>query len=418
VKRLAVLAALIALLGTGVAGASANPIVWGVNDDAGKYENGNGPFWTTLRSVGMTSDSMTLRWDESSPTGFEGNEADFLPASLEAAVAAGVSVTFDVYPRHSSALASPANVGRFAAWVAELAHAYPQVREYVVMNECNTSLFANPQYVRGQNVSAARCGAFLAATYDALKAIDPTIFVWGLGLSPRGNPVPTDGSSPRATNPVDWLRFLGQWYRSSGRAKPLMDGLDLHPYPIPQTLPFETGYPGGTSFSVVNLPRAYQAFYSAFAGTAQRTVGPGRLPVSLNEVGIQTTPAPGVAAAYDGLENAAGVAETGSEAYQSAWYTKLVDYALCDADVTKVNIFKLVDETSLTGWQSGLFYAGFVPKLSAMTFSAELARTGGACPTGEAAWFSPASAHASDGGVAMARQLAHKAVVAARGAVS
>ena len=416
-KRLAVLAALIALLGAGSAGASANRIVWGVNDDAGKYENGTGPFWTTLRSVGMTSDSMTLRWDETSPTGFEGNEADFLPASLDAAAAVGVSVTFDVYPRHSSALASPANVGRFAAWVAKLAQAYPQVREYVVMNECNTSLFANPQYVRGQNVSAARCGAFLAATYDALKAIDPTIFVWGLGLSPRGNPVPTDMSSPRATNPVDWLRFLGEWYRSSGRVKPLMDGLDLHPYPIPQTLPFETGYPGATSFSVVNLPRAYQAFYSAFAGTAQRTVGPGRLPVSLNEVGIQTTPSPEVAAAYDGLENAAGVEETGSEGYQAAWYTKLVDYALCDADVSKVNIFKLVDETSLAGWQSGLFYAGFVPKLSATAFTAELTRTGGACPTGEAAWFAPASARASDGGAALARQLARKAVVAARGAI-
>ena len=416
-KRLAVLAALIALLGTGVAGASANTIVWGVNDDAGKYENGTGPFWTTLRSVGMTSDSMTLRWDETSATGFEGNEADFLPASLDAAAAAGVNVTFDVYPRHSSALASPANVGRFAAWVAKLAEAYPQVREYVVMNECNTSLFVNPQYASGQNVSAARCGAFLAATYDALKTVDPTIFVWGLGLSPRGNPVPTDMSSPRATNPVDWLRFLGQWYRASGRVKPLMDGLDLHPYPIPQTLPFETGYPGATSFSVVNLPRAYQAFYSAFAGTPQRTVGPGRLPVSLNEVGIQTTPAPEVANAYDGLENAAGVAETGSEAYQAAWYTKLVDYALCDADVTKVNIFKLVDETSLAGWQSGLFYAGFVPKLSATTFSAELQRTGGICPTGEATWFSPASSQASDGGAALARQLARKAVVAARGAV-
>ena len=125
-KRLAVLAALIALLGTGVAGASANTIVWGVNDDAGKYENGTGPFWTTLRSVGMTSDSMTLRWDETSATGFEGNEADFLPASLDAAAAAGVDVTFDVYPRHSSALASPANVGRFAAWVAKLAEAYPR----------------------------------------------------------------------------------------------------------------------------------------------------------------------------------------------------------------------------------------------------------------------------------------------------
>ena len=72
-KRLAVLAALFALLGAGAAGASADSIVWGVNDDAGKYENGDGPFWTTLRTVGMTSDSMTLRWDETSATGFEGS---------------------------------------------------------------------------------------------------------------------------------------------------------------------------------------------------------------------------------------------------------------------------------------------------------------------------------------------------------
>ena len=105
------------------------------------------------------------------------------------------------------------------------------------------SLFVNPQYVGGKNVSAARCGAFLAAAYDALKVVDPAIFVWGLGLSPRGNPVPTDGSSPRATNPVDWLELPRPWYRASGRTAPLMDGLDLHPYPIPQSLPFETGYP-------------------------------------------------------------------------------------------------------------------------------------------------------------------------------
>lgn len=416
-KRLAVLAALFALLGVGAAGASADSIVWGVNDDAGKYEHGDGPFWTTLLTVGMTSDSMTLRWDESSATGFEGDEADFLPSALAAATAAGVSVTFDVYPRHSSALARPGNAGRFADWVAGLAKTYPQVREYVVMNECNTSLFVNPQYVNGANVSAARCGTFLAAAYDALKAVDPTVFVWGLGLSPRGNPVPTDRSSPRATNPVDWLRFLGDWYRASGRLKPLMDGLDLHPYPIPQSLPFETGYPGSTSFSVANLPRAYQAFYSAFAGTAQRTVGPGRLPVSLNEVGIQTTPSVAVANLYSGWENAAGVEQTGSEAYQAEWYGKLVDYALCDADVTRVNIFKLVDETSLLGWQSGLFYVGYVPKLSATAFPAELARTSGMCPTGEATWFSPTAALSSDGGAGLARQLARKAVVALRAAV-
>ena len=415
-KRLAVVAALLVLLGAGAGGASADNIVWGVNDDLGKYENGTGPFWTTLRSVGLTSDSMSLRWDETTPTGFDGDQADFVPAALDAATSAGVSVTLDVYPRHSAALANPANVGRFAAWVAKLAWRYPQVREYVVMNECNTRLFVNPQYAGGTNVSAARCGAFLAAAYDALKAVDPTIFVWGLGLSPRGNPVPTDGSSPRATNPIDWLGFLGQWYRSSGRTKPLMDGLDLHPYPIPQSLPFETGYPGSTSFSVTNLPRAYQAFDSAFAGTPQRTVGPGRLPVSLNEVGIQTTPPPQFASDYTGSENAAGVDQTGSEQYQAQWYTKLVDYALCDADVTRVNIFKLVDERSLLGWQSGLFYVGYVPKLSASAVPAELARTENICPTGEAMYFSPAAASLPDASTALARVLARKAVEAARGA--
>ncbi len=406
-------AALVAL--SIAAAASADNIVWGVNDDAGKYEHGQGPFWSTLLGVGMTSDTMTLHWDETTATGFEGDDAALVGTALDAAAAAGVSVTFDVYPRHSSALASPVNAGRFATWVAAVARSYAQVREFVVMNECNTSLFTNPQYVSGKNVSAARCGAFLAAAYDALKAVDPTIFVWGLGLSPRGNPVPTDKSSPRATNPVDWLRFLGAWYRSSHRSKPLMDGLDLHPYPIPQSLPFETGYPGRTSFSVTNLPRAYQAFYDAFNGTGQPTVGPGRLPVSLNEVGIQTAPAPAVSAAYTDFENGAGVAATGSEGYQATWYRKLIDFSLCDADVTKVNIFKLVDETSLQGWQSGLFFVGYVPKLSAAAFTDELSLTAGLCPTGDAAYFVPGAAP-SLVATGIANALVQKVVVAARAA--
>lgn len=391
-KVLAASAVFVAVLCFGAARASADNIVWGVNDDAGKYEKGVGPFWSTLRSVGMTSNTVTLRWDETSPTGFDGVDQAFVAPSLAAAQAAGVSITFDVYPRHSAALSDPNNAARFAAWVKRLAQTYPYVREYVVMNECNTSLFTNPQYAGGANVSAPECGAFLAAAYDALKSVDSSIFVWGLGLSPRGNPVPTDGSSPRATNPIDWLGFLGQWYRQSGRTAPLMDGLDVHPYPIPQNLPFETGYADPTAFSVTNLPRVYQAFYNAFSGTAQPTVGPGRLPVSLNEVGIQTVPSPAVASTYTDAENSSGQgvdARTGTEAYQAAWYTKLVDFSLCDADIAKVNIFKLVDEVSLTGWQSGLFYQGYVPKQSAADFKNELARTGNRCQSGVAAYWSP-----------------------------
>ena len=106
--------------------------------------------------------------------------------------------------------------------------------------------------------------------------------------------------------------------------------------------------------------------------------------------------------------------DTGSEVYQATWYRKLVDFALCDADVTKVNIFKLVDETSLQGWQSGLFFAGYVPKLSAAAFTDELALTGGLCPTGDATFFVPGSAPSTTAGIAPA--LARKVAVAARAA--
>lgn len=406
-KFLAVVAAGVAALGMGAATASADNVTWGVNDDAGKYEKGVGPFWTTLLGVGMTSDTITLRWDETSPTGFDGSEADFIAPSLAAAQLAGVKVTLDVYPRHSAALSDPANAAKFATWVASLAKSYPYVKEFVVMNECNTSLFTNPQYAGGKNVSAPECGAFLAAAYDALKAVDPTIFVWGLGLSPRGNPVPTDGSDTRATNPIDWLAFLGAWYRSSGRTAPLMDGVDIHPYPIPQNLPFEAGYGDPTAFSVTNLPRVYQAFYTAFNGTGQKTVGPGRLPVSLNEVGIQTIPSAAVAGSYTGNENASGQGvdqTTGSESYQAGWYTKLIDFSLCDADITKVNIFKLVDESVLEGWQSGLFFAGYVPKASAAAFTAEIKKTAGKCPTGSASYFTPSAAGGATVGKPVTKQ--------------
>ncbi|MBA3841741.1 MAG: hypothetical protein H0X39_03830 [Actinobacteria bacterium] len=138
------------VIGLGAARASADNITWGVNDDAGKYEQGVGPFWITLQSVGMTSNTLTLRWDETSATGFDSGEADFLAPALAAAKAAGVSVTFDVYPRHSAALADPANAARFAAWVQGVAQLYPDVKEFVVMNEC-TQAFSSTR-----NTSPAR----------------------------------------------------------------------------------------------------------------------------------------------------------------------------------------------------------------------------------------------------------------------
>ena len=387
----AVLAALVVALAIGAAPSGADSVSFGINDNTGLYEDGGSTFWSTMLGLGLTTNTITLRFDETTASGLDPTDAADLPDALAAAKQAGVTVEFDVYPRHARELSDPAGPQRFATFLTMLAQAYPDVTQYVVMNECNQDLFANPQSRKGRNLSAARCGAFLAAGYDALKAVSPGIFVWGLGLSPRGNR--PDKRDHPSTDPIDWLGFLGHWYRASHRKRPLMDGLDLHPYPIPQSLPFATGYANRYSFSVANLPRAYSAFYSAFSGTAQPVVGlVGRLPVQLNEVGIQTSSAgrPG----YTGVETAAGPVgglrpPYDSERYQAQWYTKLVDFSECDADVGSVNLFKLVDETSRAGWQSGLYYTGYVPKRSAGAVRSELERVDGRCATGRPQYWAP-----------------------------
>jgi hypothetical protein len=397
-KKLAVAAAaLLAVLTVGVARASAD-VTFGVNDNAGLY--GNTHFWSELEGENMSLNTIILRWNEQTTDGFDNLDGKFLPKAMAAAAAAGVQVEFAVSPRHSAELRDQGGPAKFATWLTKLAQAYPQVKQYVVMNECNISTFVNPQYQNGQNISAPECGTWLAAGYDALKGVDPSIFVWGLGLSPRGNPVPANGQDTRATDPIDWLGFLGKWYRQSGRTQPLMDGLDLHPYAIPQSLSFAQGYKDPLSFSVTNLPRAYTAFYNAFNGTAQPTVGPGHLPVQLNEVGIQT--ATNGHSGYSGTETAATptggvVPPYDTEAYQADWYSKLVDYTECDADIVNVNIFKLIDEADLAGWQSGLYYADGAAKASAGAVRDEIAKDGGKCPTGAATTWQPGATTA--GGV-------------------
>src|SRR5207244_4036337 len=107
----------------------------------------------------------------------------------------------------------------------------------------------------------------------------------------------------------------------------------------------------------------YQAFYDGFAGSPQRTIGQqrgGGLPVSLNEVGIQTDAS--AQSGYSGTEvsaNGAGgmVGAFASAAYQADWYRKMLDLVACDPNVRLVNIFHLVDESNLAGWQSGLYFA-------------------------------------------------------------
>jgi hypothetical protein len=265
---------------------------------------------------------------------------------------------------------------------------FSNVNQFVVMNECNQPRFVNPQWdATGANQSAEICGRALAAAYDAIKTVNRSDVVWGMGLSPRGNDNPKAVSNS-STKPVTFLRALGTWFRAfaekTGRKRRIMDGFDFHPYPVPQTLPFAQGYADPNDATVTNLSRIYQAFYDAFHGTSQRTIGQqrgGGLPVSLNETGVQTASS---RIGYIGTEvsatSAGGVlGRSATPAFQAAWYEQMLDLLACDPNLEFVNIFHLIDDPDLAGWQSGLYFVDRSPKKSARTVRDWIARTGGAC---------------------------------------
>jgi hypothetical protein len=393
--------------------ASATLIV-GINDDV-KYEAAAPAFFMpTMEADGLKMNALTMRWDDTQPSTVDPDLSNYIGSVVTAAQSAGVTVELDLYPLHSQAFTGgqkcvpstkplfcgdATKIAQFAAWVAAVARTFPTVHEFIVMNECNQPLFVNPQWGRtGLNQSAAICGRALAAAYDALKAVSPSNFIWGVGLSPRGNDSP-NAASNSSTSPVKFLGYLGAWFKSfaavTHRKTPLMDGLDFHPYPVPQSLAFAKGYANLRDASISNLSRIYQAFYNGFVGTPQRTIGQqkgGGLPVSLNEMGIQTDASgqPG----YTGTEvsaNAAGgmVGSYDTEVYQAAYYKQMLQLLSCDPNVRVINLFHLVDEPNLAGWQSGLYWVGTdgpVAKQSAGVVAGWLGQTGGRCQGKTVPW--------------------------------
>jgi hypothetical protein len=231
----------------------------------------------------------------------------------------------------------------------------------------------------GKNVSAARAGAFLAAGYDALKAVDPTIRVIGLGLSPRGNDQPT-ATSNVSTSPVRFLAALGAWYRSSGRTLPLMDGLSFHPYPDQATDPIDRGYPWPKA-GFANLDRIKQSIWDAFRDTAQPTTVNG-LKLYLDEVGwqVDTSTLPG----YTGTENV----RVTDDASQAEVYSELVRDAACDPQIAELNIFGFYDDGPRdTGFQSALYQVDGTPRASAASVQAAITQSASGCATPSTPWY-------------------------------
>src|SRR5204863_343765 len=165
-----------------------------------------------------------------------------------------------------------------------------------------------------------------------------------IAVSPKGDDRP--GSARNTISPVRFIKAVGDAYRKSGRKKPIMDDVALHPYPFVNTDPPDKGAPW-PQVSVANLDRAEQAFWDGFNGTAQPTfeeAGVQRAqsgaPVKwlLDEAGWQTDThgLPG----YFGSENTPTI----DEATQAQYYRQVIQRYACDNHVAALLFFHWIDE--------------------------------------------------------------------------
>jgi len=325
-----------------------------------------------LRLAGFGAVRVTSNWlpGQVAPTAAELATLRNVEA---AARLAGVKVYVSVY--HPGSRTTPLDAtaqAQFAQYAAALARSFPSFDDIIVGNEPNLNRFWLPQFAEdGSNASAAAYLQLLARTYDALKAVDPGLRVWGGALAPRGGDRP--GGIRPTSSPTAFLKAMGAAYRASGRTLPVMDGLAFHPYPESSSISPGLAHPNSTSVGLADYDKLVALLGEAFDGTAQ----PGSaLPILYDEFGIESVIPNGKKALYTGTEPT--TTKPVDERRQAAAYDLGLRLAFCQPTVAGILLFHSHDEKALLSWQSGVYYADGTPKASfrAVQDSLERARGG------------------------------------------
>jgi hypothetical protein len=363
---------------------NASAVDVGVVDDYGIAPDNAEWFMQSLADLGMRENRISISWDPEAPTTIQRQYE--LEQYVALASMRGVTVIFAVSPAKARSItASRTAPAEFAAFLQQLARTFPTVKDYIIGNEPNQPRFWQPQFSRrGRPLSPGAYYSLLARSYDALKAVNPSITVIGLALSPRGNDQPKARDNV-SISPVRFISGLGKAYRGARRQKPIMDELGFHPYPDRDTDSLMKGYRWPNA-GVPNLGRIKQAFWDAFRGTRQPTFGEGRsrgrLRFRLDELGWQVGVVPASRSAYRGRESV----RTTNEAKQSAIYQQAIRYLACDASVRSVLFFLLRDEPDLERWQAGLVRADGSRRPSFDSVKNTVAQTRGRCPRRVRSW--------------------------------
>jgi hypothetical protein len=372
-RIIALLCALTALVAPAAARASATMFM-GAAEDEGR--NADPQVAMSKMELAKAAGFDTIRISVSWSPGQSAVPQDQLRA-VQSIAAAGVfldiRIIATVMPSGSRATPLTATARtQFARFSADLVRRVPTIREYIVGNEPNLNRYWLPQFgPNGEDVAAAAYVQLLAKTYDAMKAVDRSIFIDGGSVSPRG--IDRPGTGRDTHSPTAFITDMGIAYRAMKRNKPIMDGFSFHPYGENSSTPPTLVHTSGTSLGLADYPKLVSLLDNAFDGTAQKG---STLPIVYDEYGVDSQIPAAKRSFYGGTEPATTKPVT--EAVQAAYYDEALKLAACQPTVRGFLIFHVTDENDYNRWQSGVYYADGTPKSTraAVKASMNAVRTG------------------------------------------
>ncbi len=326
---------------------------------------------TVFRLAGFSAVRITSNWTPGAVAPSAG-QLQTLQNVAAAGQLTGVRVFVSVYsPGSATTPLTPEAQAQFAQYAAALVRDVPSLDDVIVANEPNLNRFWLPQFgPDGKNASAPAYLTLLAQTYDAIKAIDPGVRVFGGALAPRGSDRPD--LQRQTSSPTGFIQALGLAYRASGRTAPVMDGFSMHPYADNSAQSPDFQHPNSTTIGLADYGKLVTLLGQAFDGTAQ--LG-STLPILYDEFGVESVIPPGKAKAYAGTEPA--TTKPVPEEQQASFYQRALQLAFCQPNVIGMLLFHSHDEAALPSWQSGVFYADGAPKSSLPFVRDALDRTRG-----------------------------------------
>jgi hypothetical protein len=310
----------------------------GVDDDTLKWTSDPLGVVRWQRTLGVEADRVWVPWNgEAAPQGARLTE---LARAEQAAQQTKVVLAVFGFARNSPTTA--AQQSRFCGYARAALTLVPDAHAVVVWNEANSRTFWSG--------TPAQYEALLARCYDVLHRRDLTIL----------------DSTASAHSPEAFLRAVGAAYRASGRIRPIVDAFGHNPYPASPVEPPDAVHAIGF-LGEGDYPRLVDVLHTAFGG---------RPAIWYLEDGYQTSVPARWRSHYYGQENIVPVVPS----LQATALGKAIRLAACQRDVRAFFNFELVDERSLSGWQSGLIWRGVhrKPALQAFQLAARRGRSG--CP--------------------------------------